>query len=186
MILVTGFEPFGPHSHNPSAELAEALGGLRGVCFEVLPVAWARAGARLRERIESERLDAVLALGLCAGARMLRFERVAHNRDDTASADNDGLVRRGEPIAADGPPRYPSTLPLSELARAVLARDQPVEWSDDAGGFLCNHVFYVARHVLECAGRAACPAGLVHVPAAEAVSVDAQLDALQACVERLR
>lgn len=183
-VLVTGFEPFGGHAANPSRELAERLGRAPGRAAAVLPVAYARADALLPELVATHRPRAWLVLGLCAEARGLRLERTARNLDQSDQADNEGEVRCGRTIAEGGPASYASTLPLAEWAGRLDREGVPVEWSDDAGGYLCNHVFYAARHALaRSLPDAVC--GLVHVPPGDAMDLGRQQRALEICLEAL-
>ena len=56
-----------------------------------------------------------------------------------------------------------SSLPLDAIHEALGRASIPVEWSDDAGGYLCNTVFTLsAAHV--CDGLRPVMAGFVHVP----------------------
>jgi pyroglutamyl-peptidase len=59
-----------------------------------------------------------------------------------------------------------------------------VAWSDDAGGFLCNHVFYRAREWLERRGLLV-PCGFVHLPPLAALALERQVDAVAACLDVL-
>lgn len=183
-LLVTGFERFGAHRVNPSERVVEALAGEAGLRTLVLPVSYARAVPRLQQAFESGSLAGILMLGLHGGSE-IRLERVARNRNEAEDPDEDGERRAGEPILAAGPERYPSTLPLGRFAEALSARSLPWVWSDDAGGFLCNHVFYRARAWVEAAGGAA-PCGFVHLPPLGALPLERQLEAVGACLEVLR
>src|SRR2546425_7893961 len=78
MILVTGFEPFGAHSVNPSEGLAKAVDGRRfGACAArgaVLPVHHADAARRLDALLDETEPVAVVHLGLAAGRARVRSE----------------------------------------------------------------------------------------------------------------
>ena len=63
---------------------------------------------------------------------------------------------------ADGPVAYRSSLPVDAIVEALRARGIPAAASRDAGGFLCNHVFYVLMRAL--AERTGVRGGFVHVP----------------------
>lgn len=158
--LATAFGAFADVSENPSEALLEGLrermgaDALRG---EVLPVEYA-AGARIVELIDECEPRIVLALGVARRARTARLERVARNLDDCETPDNCGVVRCGEPIVRGGAERLPSTLALEDLKRRAEAAGLETEYSDDAGGFLCNHVFYRARSATEA------PCGFLHLP----------------------
>ena len=109
---------------------------------------------------------------------------MALNLDDAASADDDGERRSGTPIVPAGPVGHWSTLPLEDFAAALASRSLPFVWSRDAGGFLCNHVFYVARHWVEQSARPI-PCGFVHLPPREALALERQVEGVRACLALL-
>ncbi|MGE0724352.1 MAG: pyrrolidone-carboxylate peptidase [Alphaproteobacteria bacterium] len=176
-ILVTGFTPFASHDANPSAMLVErfAADGVSGVAVEAMlvDVLWESAAARVIERYDRLRPSAVICFGLAGERDRITIERFAVNVDDTATADNVGIVRAGVAIRTDGPDAYRSTLPLAAMARAVAAEGVPVAFSNHAGAFLCNHVFYAIRDRIAQAGEAV-PAGFVHLPPYAAVPAEDQ------------
>jgi pyroglutamyl-peptidase len=110
----------------------------------------------------------------------MRIERFAHNLDEASTTDNDGANGIGAEIDPAGPLAFRSTLPVDELAATLRDADIPVEISRDAGGFLCNHVFYVLMQTLK-PGRAG---GFVHVPPLDILSGDEQLRAARLIVDR--
>lgn len=182
-IAVAGFAPFGAHAENPSERVVRALASEPGLATVVLPVAYRCAESQLVATLESVRPDALLLLGRYEG-EAIRLERVALNLDDAASADEDGERRSGTPILPAGPVGHWSTLPLEAFAAALASRALPVVWSRDAGGFLCNHVFYVARHWVE-QSRRRIPCGLVHLPPLEALALERQVEGVRACLALL-
>jgi pyroglutamyl-peptidase len=179
-LLVTGFERFGEHAMNPSEAVVRALEPGRALRTAVLPVAFRRAASRLQQLLAASPPRAVLLLGLHGGSE-IRLERLARNRDEADEADEDGETRTQLAIAASGPAAYPSTLPLDDLARELSSRSLPWAWSDDAGGFLCNHVFYRARAWVEQAGLQI-PCGFIHLPPLEALPLPRQLEAVTSCL----
>lgn len=166
-ILLTGFEPFLEHRENPSALVGEALDGTlvagARIHAATLPVAYDRAPAALFDAMDRVRPDAVVLCGLAFDANAIRLERVALNLDDTRHADNDGTVRQGRPILPGGPVGHWSTLPVDAIRAGLEAAGVPVVTSRDAGGYLCNHVFFQARQRIAGAGRDI-PCGFVHLP----------------------
>ena len=182
-LLVTGFEPFGSHRVNPSEQVVRALGGREELVTAVLPVAFQRAEAMLAHVLDATRPRALLLLGLASGSA-IRLERVARNRDEAEACDEDGEPRPGRAISEDGPPDYASTLPLTAFAAVLERLSLPLAWSDDAGGFLCNHVFYRAREWLARRGRAI-PCGFVHLPPLEELALERQLAGVAACLDVL-
>lgn len=166
-LLLTGFGSFGIHETNPSWETARALdGALVGdarVVAARLDVTWADAPGQLRAAIRRHRPDLVVCLGVAPG-EALRLERVARNRDACPQPDNAGVVRTDQAIREGGPDLIPTRLPVDRLLAALgTAGFGEVVTSDDAGGYLCNHVFYRLLDELD----ASQVAGFVHVPPLE-------------------
>jgi len=153
-VLVTGFEPFGKNDVNPSQLLAESLGGI------VLPVSYARAAAGLRRAIDERNPDVVVAFGLADDREAIWVERFAHNLDEASTTDNDDAAGSGTEIERGAPLALATRLPADEIVEALRAEEIPAGISRDAGGFLCNHVFYVLLRAL----RDRQVGGFVHVP----------------------
>jgi pyroglutamyl-peptidase len=167
IVLVTGFEPFGGHAVNPSAEVAKALAGrvTEGCRVEsaVLPVHHAEAPLRARRLLADLAPAAVLHLGLADGRARVALERVALNVTDYRIPDNAGVQARGEPCVPDGPAAYLATLPLGEMLAALTAEGIPAYLSNTAGTYLCNQTLYATLHEIETRGLAT-RAGFVHLP----------------------
>jgi pyroglutamyl-peptidase len=172
-VLVTGFEPFGAHDVNPSQLIAEELGGV------VLPVSYARAPEALRRAVDERDPDVVVAFGLADERDAVTPERFAHNLDEATTTDNDEAAGSGAEIDVAGPIAYRSTLPVDELVAALRAEGLPADVSRDAGGFLCNHVFYVLMQTLK-PGRTG---GFVHVPPLDVLPPERLLQAARVIVE---
>ncbi|MDX6480409.1 MAG: pyroglutamyl-peptidase [Gaiellaceae bacterium] len=166
-VLVTGFEPFGVHEVNPSALIAEALEGV------VLPVSFARASGALRDAIDEREPELVVCFGLADGDRAISVERFAHNLDEADAVDNEGAGGSGAEIDPTGPLALRSTLPVDAIVAALRAEEIPAGVSRDAGGYLCNHIFYVLMGMLGSGQRG----GFVHVPGLDVLPLDGQLRA---------
>ena len=168
-ILLTGFEPFGGIPENPSQAIVEALRQADGagrtyeLVTEILPCEFGRAGERIVALILEHRPDAVVSVGLAASATAVRLERLAINLDDALRPDNAGDLATGRPIDPDGPIGYWSTLPIDAMLGAVKDREIPGLITNHAGAYVCNHVFYSARHAVERLGLGI-PCGFIHVP----------------------
>jgi len=160
-VLVTGFEPFDGGTVNPSQRLVEALDG--DVATATLPVSYARAAEALRDAVRTHEPDVVICFGQADGRTGISVERFAHNLDEATTTDNDEAPGSGEPIERGGPDACRSTLPVDEIVEALRAEGIPAAPSRDAGGFLCNHVFYVLMRTLE-RERPSARGGFVHVP----------------------
>ena len=159
-ILLTGFEPFGTATSNPSGEIVKQISG-DNIVTAILPVAYAQSAERLLELIEQHNPDVVISLGQAEGRTQITPERVAINLDDARLADNEGVLRNDMKILEGGPDAYFSTLPVKEIVEAIKAKGVPATVSLSAGAFLCNHIFYVAQN--KFAGTHV-RSGFVHVP----------------------
>jgi len=181
--LITGFGPFETWSENTSELAIRRLDtlGLRSVVTAVLPVSYTRAGERVSELLEAHRPATLILLGLAGSAERVRLERVARNRDDSTRPDMDGVVRDDRAIVADAPATYASTLPLAAMASAATELGVPIDYSDDAGGYVCNHTFFVACH-LTASRFPNCRSGFVHVP--DLAGDEGALQRLVATLER--
>lgn len=162
-VLVTGFAPFGDLTVNPSGLLAQRLGDEPGVIGAVLPVSYAAAGDAFAELVERHKPAAALCFGVAAESDYLLIERIAWNRDESTAADNDGVIRENQEIVAGGPSAYGCTLPIPELMRVLALAGLPVTFSDHAGGFVCNNLFYRARHFID-SRELYLPMAFIHVP----------------------
>ena len=159
-ILLTGFEPFGTATSNPSGEIVKQISG-DNIVTTILPVAYTKSADRLLELIAEHNPDVVICLGQAESRTSITPEKVAINLDDARLADNEGVTRNDVKIIDGGPDAYFSTLPLSAMVDAIKAQGIPAAVSLSAGAFLCNHVFYVAQN--KFAGTKV-RSGFVHVP----------------------
>ena len=159
-ILLTGFEPFGTATSNPSGEIVKQING-ENIVTAILPVAYAQSAEHLLSLIEQHNPDVVICLGQAEGRTQITPEKVAINLDDARLADNEGVLRNDVKIIEHGPDAYFSTLPVKDMVEAMKAQGIPAAVSLSAGAFLCNHVFYVAQN--KFAGSNV-RSGFVHVP----------------------
>lgn len=168
MILITGFEPFGGQSFNPSAEIALALNGRSiqelPVVGAVLPCVFGQDLKALRRLLRRHRPSLVVCLGQAGGRAALSVERVALNVVDARIADNAGQAPVDVAVVSGGPVGYWSTLPIKAICAAWREAGLPGEVSPSAGTFVCNHLFYGLMRALR--GRFT-RAGFIHVPYVE-------------------
>lgn len=166
-VLLTGFEPFGGETVNPSQWVVAALAGARvsGCTLHtaVIPVDRGRAAESLLRHLELSEADVIIALGEAGGRARVSPERVAINVDDYGSPDNAGHQPMDEAVVPGGPAAYFATLPLRAMVKRLEADGIPAEISNSAGTYLCNHVFYRLMHRIAHA-EAGITAGFVHLP----------------------
>ena len=179
VILVTGFEPFGASTMNPSQDLAKSLDGRRigncAIAGAVLPVHHLEASRHVSVLLQEMAPVAVVHLGLAEGRARLALERAALNVMDYRIADNAGYRAEGEPCVPNGPAAYFASLPLPEILAALTAEGIPAYVSNTAGTFLCNQTLYRTLH--EIAMRELMTqAGFIHLPLLPAMVALSQTD----------
>ena len=164
-IIVTGFDPFGGETINPSIECVKALPEIEGVELIrlELPTVFKESAKRLNEVINDVKPDAVLSVGQAGGRPGITMERIAINVDDARIPDNISQQPIDEAIQLDGEAAYFSTLPIKRIVKAIREAGISVEVSNSAGTFVCNHIMYQA---LFAATKADKPfkAGFMHIP----------------------
>ena len=164
-ILITGFEPFGGESLNPSWEAARRLHGLHIEGAELvaiqLPCVFSKSLTALEAALKQHQPQAVLALGQADGRSDFSIERVAINICDARIPDNEGAQPVDVPVTEKGPAAYFSTLPIKKITSHLKAQGFPAAVSQTAGTFVCNQVFYGLQHMLR---NTDVPSGFVHVP----------------------
>jgi pyroglutamyl-peptidase len=129
----------------------------------IFPTAYAEAQKQLMTLLD-RRPDAVVLFGVAAKTRHIRVETVARNTASTLYPDHARFTPALRKLVADGAPRLKSRAPVSKLRAAARLAGVRAEYSNNAGRYLCNAVFY---HAL-AATAARKPAPLVqfiHVPA---------------------
>jgi pyroglutamyl-peptidase len=165
VILLTGFEPFGGESVNPSWLIASALDSetVAGSTVRAvrLPTEFRTSLHVLRAALRRHGPRLVVSLGQAGGRAELSIERIAINVDDARIPDNADARPIDVPVVRGGPAAYFSTLPVKAIVAGLAARGVPAAVSQTAGTFVCNHVFYGLQHAL--AGTRV-RSGFVHVP----------------------
>ncbi len=183
IVLVTGFSPFPSAPLNPTAWLIDRLRN----------DAWHPKGVRLSPHVLPTRFDvfettlqplitelapaAVVSFGLSAKAKGVTLERFARNAVAEGWADVAGVCAANTTLDPAGRSLRASTLPLAAAAQRLEDAGVPWEWSEDAGDYICNLVFY--RTLGSCAQSGA-PSGFVHVPYTDTMARTLNLDGAHA------
>lgn len=192
--LVTGFEPFGGASLNPSWEavrllpsrlsLGEGTGApTLDLWTHRLPVTFDGAAAQVRDLIDSHAPDIVIHVGLNDRAPAIMLETRAVNEQTARIPDNAGRQPHQRPVLAGGAPELRSSWSAPVLAGRLQAAGLPVQVSDDAGRYVCNTTLYTALATLN--PEQVRPTGFVHVPGTEVVPTGQVVAALTALLEDL-
>ncbi|MET0310669.1 MAG: pyroglutamyl-peptidase I [Burkholderiaceae bacterium] len=167
--LVTGFEPFGGETINPSWMAAQALhgrvvGGHR-IVAACLPTVFGESLQVLSALLARHRPALVIGLGQAGGRTAVSLERVAINVNDARIPDNAKAQPVDTEVVEGGPAAYFTTLPVKAMLKAMQEAGVPAEVSQTAGTFVCNHAFYGLMHALaKKPPRAGARGGFIHVP----------------------
>lgn len=166
-ILITGYEPFGGDTFNPSLELAQALSGTtyKGYTFQYakIPVNRFSCIPTMEKALECYEPEIVICTGLAYARAGISIERVAINVADFPWPDNAGYLALNETIDENGPAAYFSTLPIRSIMENIRSAGIPAYVSNSAGTYCCNMLMYgtlnyIAKHGLKV------KAGMMHVP----------------------
>ena len=164
-ILITGFEPFGGETENPSWEAARLLNGMSvSQCDLVsvqLPCVFSKSLGVLEDALKLHQPQMVIALGQADGRSDVSIERVAINVCDARIPDNEGAQLVDVAVVQGAPAAYFSTLPIKKMVTTLKSNGYPASVSQTAGTFVCNQVFYGLQHALKDQKVAS---GFIHVP----------------------
>lgn len=165
-VLVTGFEPFGGETVNPSWEVVSQLeGSIIGRCRVVtrqLPCVFGESLSVLNAAIDELNPLVVIAVGQAGGRVDVTVERVAINVDDARIPDNRGQQPIDVAIVPGGPAAWFSRLPIKATVAAMREQGIPASVSQTAGTFVCNHVMYGLLHKIS--ENADVKGGFIHIP----------------------
>lgn len=193
-LLITGFDPFGGETVNPSWEavrrLPDAIGEIEITKMQI-PTVFGKAFERVLKAAGSLQPDFILSVGQAGGRKGITPEVVGINLREASIPDNEGNMIQNEPVAKDAPAAYFSTVPVREMVKNMKEAGVPASLSYSAGAFVCNDVLYSLLHHFD--GTTVC-AGFIHVPflpeqAKENVpsmTLDSIVLALIKCVEALK
>ena len=163
-LLITGFEPFGGEEINPSWEvvrhLSTEIGGYALTKLRI-PVVFGEAAEIVMRAAKEISPDVILCIGQAGGRAAITPELVGINLRHGPIPDNDGNEPKDEPILADGPRAYFSTLPVRRMADAVRAAGISSRVSYSAGAYVCNDVLYSLLARFDGTGTRV---GFIHIP----------------------
>lgn len=165
-ILVTGFDQFGGESINPAIEsvkcLADHIAGAEIIKLEIPTICHTSLNV-IEKAIKEHQPDVILSIGQAGGRSDLTIERIGINCDDCRIPDNAGNQFIDQPVFADGPDAYFVNLPIKAMVEAVRQVHIPASISNSAGTFVCNHVTYGVRQLIETKfpGKRS---GFIHIP----------------------
>ena len=163
-LLITGFDPFGGASINPSWEavklLPDQIGDWRLTKLEI-PTVYGLAAQVVLDAAEELNPDAILCIGQAGGRDAVTPETYGVNLRHARIADNAGNKPLATPIVQGAPASYCATVSVHDMVRAVRKLGIPCKASYSAGRFVCNDVLYTLLHHYHGTNT---KVGFVHIP----------------------
>lgn len=191
VVLLTGFGPFPGMPDNVSARLVQYVSRQARHVHQthrfhaaVLPTEWHAAPQRLAALIGKLRPAVSLHFGVAKDADGFRIETRGLN-SCRMTEDSAGCLPPAPVLIDSGPKSYDVALPVNGIVDRLTALKLPVTTSEDAGGYLCNSIFYHALHA-RTEPDTLSRAGFIHIPSslsAPHLTFDA---AVTGCLEIIR
>lgn len=164
VLLITGFDPFGGATVNPSWEAVERLPEQIGkwkLCKLQIPTVFGLAAKTVLEKAQEVTPGAILCLGVAVGRSAVTPERIGINVRSARIPDNRGNQPAEEPVIPGGPDGLFSTMNVSAMAAAIEKLGLPGTVSNTAGTFVCNDTLYALLHHYR---DSSVKVGFIHVP----------------------
>lgn len=163
-LLITGFEPFGGETLNPSWEavqlLPETIGNYALTKLQI-PTVFGEAARKVISRAEEVCPDVILSIGQAGGRKAVTPEVVGINLREASIPDNAGNQPQAEPVVTGAPAAYFATVPVRDMVQHIKEIELPAALSYSAGAYVCNDVLYSLLH--RYAGTPTL-CGFIHVP----------------------
>ena len=144
-LLITGFEPFGEETINPSWEAVNLLDSQIGeyqITKLLLPVVFEKAYEKTLEKANELCPNVILCIGQAGGRNAITPELVAINLRHASIPDNNGNKPQDQPVISGGENAYFSNIPVRKIVDAISTQQIPAKVSYSAGAYVCNDLLY--------------------------------------------
>lgn len=163
-LLITGFDPFGGDTINPSWEAVRLLPDVIGE-FELtkleLPTVFEVGAKTVLDKAAEMNPDVIICVGQAGGRPAVTPEVIGINLREARIADNAGNQPINVAINPEGPAAYFATVPVRDMVKAINDSGIPSSLSYSAGAFVCNDVLYT---LLDHYDGTPTLVGFIHVP----------------------
>ena len=163
-MIITGFEPFGGESMNPSREVVKSLPDTVGEYMLTklcIPVVFGTAAEKVLQVADEIHPDVILSIGQAGGRAEVTPEMVAINLRHGKIPDNAGYQPMDEPVIEGGDAAYFSTLPVRKIEDAINDCGVSARVSYTMGTYVCNDLSYI---LLSHYAGSETRVGFIHVP----------------------
>ena len=163
-LLITGFDPFGGESINPSWEavsrLPQTIGQYQLTKLQI-PTVFGEAAKVVLDTSAQLQPDVIICVGQAGGRRGITPEVIGINLREASIPDNAGFTPVNTPVIPGGPDGLFATVPVREMVAALRRAEIPAALSYSAGAFVCNDVLYTLLHHFRDSSTLV---GFIHVP----------------------
>ena len=163
-LLITGFDPFGGESINPSWEavsrLPQTIGQYQLTKLQI-PTVFGEAARVVLDTSAQLQPDVIICVGQAGGRRGITPEVIGINLREASIPDNAGFTPVNTPVIPGGPDGLFATVPVREMVAALRRAEIPAALSYSAGAFVCNDVLYTLLHHFRDSSTLV---GFIHVP----------------------
>ena len=176
---MTGFEPFHDQQVNESSQVVKEIlkSGIEGVQISHRILTVDLAGSTVPSKILGfEKFDAVVLLGLSRKSNIIQLERYARNKISMKFPDNSGRKLDNEIIQHNSPNTIETTVSIHTFDEEFDS-DDDVEWSIDAGSFVCNETYFRTL-----ASNSGTPILFIHLPKADRVNLERQIEVVSTAI----
>ena len=176
---MTGFEPFHDQQVNESSQVVKEIlnSGIEGVQISHRILTVDLAGSTVPSKILGfEKFDAVVLLGLSRESNIIQLERYARNKISMKFPDNSGRKLDNEIIQHNSPNTIETTVSIHTFDEEFDS-DDDVEWSIDAGSFVCNETYFRTL-----ASNSGTPILFIHLPKADRVNLERQIEVVSTAI----
>ena len=190
-LLITGFEPFGGETINPSwdavCRLPDTIGDYKLTKLQI-PVVFVESAQIVIDAAEELNPAAILCIGQAGGRDAITPEMLGINLRHATIPDNKGNKPLDESISEGGANAYFTTLPARKIAEEISKRGIASRVSYSAGAYVCNDVIY---SLLEEFHKTEVRVGFIHVPYSHeqnkspSMSIDDIIQALIIAIETI-
>ena len=150
-LTLTGFNAYHGVEQNSSAQVVhyleeqKSLDSLFKLSTHIFPVEYQENTNSIENIVRKTNPDLLLLTGMHSITNNIHLEKYAKNLNNSTTPDNNGVVHNMKPIMDNLPDEFASSLPLEHFASLLNLYGIPTIESIDAGGFVCNNHYYLAK-----------------------------------------
>ena len=161
-IIITGFGPFGSIKENPASVVAKAVAN--NMRQRKIQIQFQQIQTSIQDVLDfyqklNEKDVFVIHIGVYDGSHKPQIETKAHNIADFGIPDVRGNQPKRQKIIKTL--ELGAVIPQCFDFKTILPQNIDINYSDDAGEYICNYCFV---HALENVGKKTVGTTFIHIP----------------------